>query len=648
MAKAQHDIDVAINAAANDFFKTMKEIRGDTDKTAKQSGSAFAQMSSRLDGVKTSAKAMAAGITIAAGVVVGFAKSAKDASQSIVDLSSQARRSGVDFEAFQELGFAAQKNRVSLDLLSDGLYEMTLRAAEFANTGAGPGEDAFKRLGLSAEQVAEMLKQPDKMFQQVLSLIRQLDDASQKFVLDEIFAGSAAESFVNLLETSNVEIDGLRQSARDLGAVMDEDILKRAEDINERWNRMSTIISTNVKGSIVNLASDILTIVDAFNNMMETANSTTVNLPSYGDAKTELANLKAEHTTAFNNLIDAQVDGDATKIERYQSVYENLTRELTRAKSLVDHLDPQNHKGSNDFGFSLPAKPIVPIVDDEKKTKAKKKERDLVLEVTKALQQEFEMLGKTELERKMMVALRRANVDTLSEEGQQISQLVEQIYHEEQALEAVKEASEKTAEAQESLFDYANGLIDKAIDGTLDWSDALSIVTKELTALLKGQNSIFDLFTGGQSSGGFLSNIFGGLFGGGGYPVTGQVGLFANGGITQNGQSLPTFANGGVSTSAAIFGEGTHAEAAVPLPGDRKIPVNMKIKGGSASSAGMVVNIINNSGSKVEQRERQNSGGKTLDVIIDDAVAGQVSKVGSKSRSAIESQFGLAGGLARR
>ncbi|QIO42899.1 tail length tape measure protein [Rhizobium leguminosarum bv. trifolii] len=67
-----------------------------------------------------------------------------------------------------------------------------------------------------------------------------------------------------------------------------------------------------------------------------------------------------------------------------------------------------------------------------------------------------------------------------------------------------------------------------------------------------------------------------------------------------------------------------------------------------ASGANVEVKIINNNGSKVSQTKRKTSSGQTIEMVIDDLVADKMSTPGSRSRSAVQSQFGLQGGLARR
>ncbi len=107
--------------------------------------------------------------------------------------------------------------------------------------------------------------------------------------------------------------------------------------------------------------------------------------------------------------------------------------------------------------------------------------------------------------------------------------------------------------AAEALANALDKVVDKLIDVAL--------------------NSVFG--TGGGGGGGILGGLFGGIFG------------FAKGGIASRGrpQPLKKFARGGVSRSAAIFGE-AGPEAAVPLPDGRSIPVKFQSPAIPKSSSG--------------------------------------------------------------
>ncbi len=92
---------------------------------------------------------------------------------------------------------------------------------------------------------------------------------------------------------------------------------------------------------------------------------------------------------------------------------------------------------------------------------------------------------------------------------------------------------------------------------------------------------------------GFVTSAVGGGAGGG----LGSLFGFADGGVMVPGKgprNLPRFARGGVSRSAAIFGE-AGPEAAVPLPDGRRIPVELRMpempKAAAGGSAAPVVHF---------------------------------------------------------
>ncbi|WP_369427602.1 tape measure protein [Providencia sp. PROV236] len=87
---------------------------------------------------------------------------------------------------------------------------------------------------------------------------------------------------------------------------------------------------------------------------------------------------------------------------------------------------------------------------------------------------------------------------------------------------------------------------------------------------------------------------------------------FANGGIMSSLGEIPlkAYAKGGIATSPqlALFGEGSHNEAYVPLPDGRRIPVNMNIKGDAGGGAGVFISInVENNGSDSSESSVQSS-----------------------------------------
>ncbi|PHM52396.1 tape measure protein [Xenorhabdus hominickii] len=92
---------------------------------------------------------------------------------------------------------------------------------------------------------------------------------------------------------------------------------------------------------------------------------------------------------------------------------------------------------------------------------------------------------------------------------------------------------------------------------------------------------------------------------------------FANGGIMSGSGAIPlkAYSKGGIATSPqlALFGEGSHNEAYVPLPDGRRIPVNMNINGddigagaGSDKSVVISISVVNQGGDSNEKSNSSN------------------------------------------
>jgi hypothetical protein len=176
--------------------------------------------------------------------------------------------------------------------------------------------------------------------------------------------------------------------------------------------------------------------------------------------------------------------------------------------------------------------------------------------------------------------------------------------------------------------------------------------------------------------GGGIGSWFSKLFGGGGLNAygtsvlgssaqfagawnSGGIGLFADGGHV-SGEGGPTsdsipamLSNGEFVINAASTRkhrrllEAINSGSVAHLAKGGIVAPSLAPSGGSGGG-GVEVNIINNSGAKISKTERKTASGKSLDVVIDDMVADKMNQPGSRSRGAVQSQFGLRTGLAKR
>lgn len=227
------------------------------ERRAKQSAdkinSTYGAMGDKITGAfKKLGPGLVAGLSI--GAVAAITSQMGSVVRAVAEIGDAAKIAGVSVERFQQLKFVATENRVEIDALTDGLKELSLRADEFVVTGGGSAADAFKRLGYGAADLSRKLDDPAALFAEIIDRMNDLDKAAQIRVSDEIFGGSGGEQFVQLMGQGEGAIQATMDRAKEAGAVLDADLIKKAEDLDRRFAALQTRTSTFFKTLVIDVA----------------------------------------------------------------------------------------------------------------------------------------------------------------------------------------------------------------------------------------------------------------------------------------------------------------------------------------------------------------------------------------------------------
>ncbi|TIN10382.1 phage tail length tape measure family protein [Mesorhizobium sp.] len=193
---------------------------------------------------------------------------------------------------------------------------------------------------------------------------------------------------------------------------------------------------------------------------------------------------------------------------------------------------------------------------------------------------------KAAIKQKLLNEAKKAGVVVTPELSAKIDALAENYAKAATAGDQLKASQEQlsTTLQESSAFgkEILGGFIQDMKDGktaTEALSNALNKVAEKLLEI--GLNALFDGMGAPGGGGGILGGLFSFLFA-------------KDGGVYAGGKKQPmkTFARGGVSKTAAIFGE-AGPEAAVPLPDGRRIPVDLRgpTVGGNGGSGNMHITV---------------------------------------------------------
>lgn len=195
---------------------------------------------------------LAGGLTAA---IEGTLSKVGDIAKGIAEVGDEAKRAGVSAKSFQEWKFVAEQNRIGVDALTDGLKELNLRADEFIVTGKGSAAEAFARLGYRADELKKKLKDPSNLMLEIIERLERVDKAAQIRISDELFGGTGGEQFVQLISQGEAGLRATIQKAHDAGAVLDDELIQRAAELDRRFGEVKTKVGNLFKSAVIDAAT---------------------------------------------------------------------------------------------------------------------------------------------------------------------------------------------------------------------------------------------------------------------------------------------------------------------------------------------------------------------------------------------------------
>ena len=256
--------DVAIEVGAN-IAPLVREL-GKGKGHLNQFGRDAESVGARMQRFATTATVAFSAVAAGAAAVGAAAKHVSDHARELEKLSQIA---GVNVERFQSLAFAAGEYGVSQEKLSDILKDVNDKVGDFLQNGAGPMQDFFEnigpKVGVTADQFRS-LSAPDALQLYVRSLEAANVSQSEMTFYMEALANDATR-LIPLLQGNGAAMKDMEQAARDLGIVLDQDLIAKASRMGEIWDRMMT----SMQARFLTFAATVMNGFDAIFGITEEA-----------------------------------------------------------------------------------------------------------------------------------------------------------------------------------------------------------------------------------------------------------------------------------------------------------------------------------------------------------------------------------------
>lgn len=210
------------------------------DKTKKALNRAEGNMT-RLDRATQSLTATLgkASALLGIGAGVSFVRSTLMSADALAKASV---RLGIHTDRLQELNFVASQSGIAQATLEMAVQRFGRRLGEAAND-TGEAKDALAALGIETRNLDGTTRDINGAFTEAINKLGQLENASQRNALAMKLFDSEGVKLVQIGDN----LDRLSQKARDTGLVLEQSLLKQAEETNDAWDKFFTQQTTRMK-----------------------------------------------------------------------------------------------------------------------------------------------------------------------------------------------------------------------------------------------------------------------------------------------------------------------------------------------------------------------------------------------------------------
>lgn len=190
------------------------------------------------------------GLTL--GLVNSFAETA-------VEIDQISKRLNINAEAFQATAYAAKSFGIEQDQLVDGMKELSMRSAEFAEDGKA-NADAFAAIGITQAQVKQYGNNIEGLFSLVRNKLSEVKEQGQRqFLADALFGGGLADVGGEFFSKASSRIKELQKQAMDSGVIITDESIA----LSRQYTRDIGALTSRIKGLWQIIASNLLPVFSA-------------------------------------------------------------------------------------------------------------------------------------------------------------------------------------------------------------------------------------------------------------------------------------------------------------------------------------------------------------------------------------------------
>ena len=256
-------------------------------------------------GAKVGGAALAAAGTAAAALGKELVEGVGNLATYGDNIDKMSQKLGMSREAYQEWDAIMQHSGTSIESMSASMKTMSAAAES--------GSDAFEKLGISQDEVANLSK--EDLFSRVISGLQGMEEGTERTYIASQLLGRGATELGALLNTSAEDTEAMRQRVHELGGVMSDEAVQSAAAYQDSLQDMQTAMTGLKNGILADFLPSFTMVMDGLTEIFSGDSGTGVGMIKEGitsigetisDALPEIVSKGGE---IVSGLLQAIIDG---------------------------------------------------------------------------------------------------------------------------------------------------------------------------------------------------------------------------------------------------------------------------------------------------------------------------------------------------
>lgn len=504
MRKAAGTTEQSYNRMQRGSRSATRQMEQDMARSTARIKQAVASTSTQIGALgRTFAGAFAGGMFV--GGLAGLQRGASELVAEMSKIADTAKVIGTSAEDLQRLRYGFDTVGVSVSDVDTGMRRFARRIGEAAN-GGGVLHDVLKANNVQLRNADGSMRSQMDLLRDYADLIKNAGSHQERLALAFKAFDVGGAAMVQALENGADGLDTLMGKVDEAGGVIDEELVQRAAELDQRWSDSWRRFEVNAKNAVL---TAVTWLDDFISKADEVANHSIFRkaaewLPTWGGADItyldpDLARAKGQELGPDARIRDAfshaLTDADEALVAELQKRY-GVAAEKAQTTIIPGGKDDDGTKKRSG--------------SRNQAAEAALREAEAVRQLIDNLSHELSLVGQSDVEKAKANALRQAGAAATDEQRRQIEMLVQAIHEETEAHKLAEQAAAARSQAFENLFGMATDGILSIMDGSVKAEDAVKKLAVQLAlavaqAALLGTGPLAGLFGGG---GGLLGALF--------------------------------------------------------------------------------------------------------------------------------------------